>query len=291
MPKVSVLTPVYRTNEQQLREAIESILNQTFTDFEFILLDDCPEDSREAVIKEYNDQRIKYLKNEHNLGISAGRNKLIDLASGEYLAIFDHDDISLPERLEKEVKYLDEHPDVGVVSGQAVIFDTKDKSLWKHPSEDKEIKLALISKCALIHSASMIRKSVLTDNNIRYEAEFSPAEDYAMYGRLIGITKFHNLPEPVIRYRDHADNTSHHQKGKMRDADLAIRAFIRHFNPILYYEAELREKIFETVLSVKLFDTLTLLTVKRKGRRSKVYLFGKFHILSCRRSEPNSAQW
>ena len=87
--------PVYKTQEEHLRAAIESILNQSFTDFEFLILDDCPTDTRETIVKSYNDPRIKYLINETNLGISKARNKLIDLAQGEYLAVFDHDDLSL----------------------------------------------------------------------------------------------------------------------------------------------------------------------------------------------------
>ena len=114
MPKVSVLMPIYKTNEVYLRAAIESILSQTFTDFEFLILDDCPDESREKIIASYSDERIKYTKNSCNLGISASRNKLIDMAQGEYLAVFDHDDISLPERFAKEVAYLDANPQCGV---------------------------------------------------------------------------------------------------------------------------------------------------------------------------------
>ena len=83
--------PVYKTNEAHLREAIESILNQTFTDFEFLILDDCPDDDREAIVKSYKDKRIKYSKNDKNLGITPSRNKLIEMSQGEYLAVFDHD--------------------------------------------------------------------------------------------------------------------------------------------------------------------------------------------------------
>ena len=82
--KVSVLTPIYKTDERFLREAIESVLNQTFADFEFLLLDDCPEDSREAVVRSYDDKRIVYLKNERNLGIAASRNRLVDQAKGDF---------------------------------------------------------------------------------------------------------------------------------------------------------------------------------------------------------------
>ena len=106
MVRVSVLMPVYRTNEEYLREAISSILAQTYSDFEFLILDDCPEDDRELIVKSYKDRRIKYLRNETNMGISESRNKLVDMARGEYLAVMDHDDVSLPERLEKQMLIL-----------------------------------------------------------------------------------------------------------------------------------------------------------------------------------------
>ena len=110
MVKVSVLMPVYKTNEAYLREAIESILKQIFTDFEFLIVDDCPSDTREAIVKSYNDSRIVYSINPQNFGIAGVRNKLIDMAQGEYLAIMDHDDVSLPERFQKQVEILDAHP-------------------------------------------------------------------------------------------------------------------------------------------------------------------------------------
>lgn len=87
MVRVSVLMPVYRTNEEYLREAISSILAQTYSDFEFLILDDCPEDDRELIVKSYKDRRIKYLRNKTNMGISESRNKLVDMARGEYVVI------------------------------------------------------------------------------------------------------------------------------------------------------------------------------------------------------------
>lgn len=109
--KVSVLVPLYKTQESHLRAAIDSILNQTFGDFELLLLDDSPAgEDLAGIVHSYQDSRIRYVRNEINLGISASRNKLFDLAQGEYLAIMDHDDISLPQRLEKQVAYLDAPP-------------------------------------------------------------------------------------------------------------------------------------------------------------------------------------
>lgn len=144
-PKVSVLMPVYKTNKEFLIESIKSIINQTFKDFELIILDDCPEDPREDVIKSFNDNRIKYYKNEKNLGISASRNKLIDLSLGEYLAVFDHDDISLPERLEKEAKYLDENKSVGVVSCQMKFINSC--HITPYPCTNQLIKGTMLTLC------------------------------------------------------------------------------------------------------------------------------------------------
>ena len=126
-PRVSVLTPVYNTNIEHLRQCIDSILNQTFTDFEFIILNDSPENTElESEILSYTDKRIKYYKNDTNIGISQSRNRLLQLAHGEYLAIFDHDDISVPERLAHQVEFLDKNPEIGVVGGWLQNFESNE---------------------------------------------------------------------------------------------------------------------------------------------------------------------
>lgn len=279
MPKVSVLMPVYKTPEAYLRTAIESILSQTFTDFEFLILDDCPTDTREQVVKSYADKRIKYAKNPQNMGISASRNKLIDMAKGEYLAVFDHDDISLPERLEKEAAYLDAHPKCGVVScAKQNIIGSK---VVVYPENNAEITRQLFVSCCVIHSASMVRKSVLEANNIRYEEEYSPAEDYAMYCRLVGKTEFHNLPEVLFHYRNFAGNTTHLQKQKMDDKTVQIKDFVRRDNPLLW------EKILpdvEYVSRVK-FLGLPMTKIVRRGEITKIYLFGKIPLYVIKTKE------
>ena len=279
MPKVSVLMPIYKTKDKYLREAIESVLNQTFTDFEFLILDDCPEDSREEIVKSFDDKRIRYVKNEQNLGITPSRNKLIDMAKGEYLAVFDHDDVSLPERFAKQVAYLDEHQDVGVVSCKVKTMIRGKTS--KNPTNDADIRLALMRVCALNHPASMIRKSVLTDNNIRYEEEFSPSEDYALWCRLIPFTKFHNINEVLFHYRDHTENTSHKQDNKMRNATLAIWSFVKNDNPTLYDEFLLKAK---HTTHIRLFGFIPFLRIVKKANHTKIYLFEKLLILSSKKA-------
>ena len=234
MFKVSVLMPIYKTQEIYLREAIESILEQTFLDFEFLILDDCPEDDREKIVKSYNDKRIKYFKNEKNLGISASRNKLIDMAQGEYLAVFDHDDISVPTRLEKQVSFLETHSEVGVISGQLEHFPKK--KVTTHPENNLDIKVSLMQADVIAHTAMMVRASVLNKYGIRYEEEYSPAEDYKIVLQLLKYTMFHNIQEVLVKYRNFDGNTSHLQKEKMINADALCRCFAAKEYPYLYQQ-------------------------------------------------------
>ncbi len=270
MVKVSVLTAVYNTPEQYLREAIESILAQTYTDFEFVILNDAsPDENVEKVVKSYNDKRIRYYKNEQNLGISLSRNKLIDLADGEYLAVFDHDDISLPDRLQKQVEFLDSHPDVGVVGNWHKITGKKER-VARYPTTDKEIKETLTVSCCICHSSSMIRKSVLTENNIRYENEYTPAEDYALWCRLLPKTKFANIPEVLFIYRNHEQNTSHRQQDRMWNASVRIQNFVRRENPELW--AVMEPQILH-IRRIKLFG-IPLLTIRYNEDLEVWRLFG-----------------
>lgn len=278
MVKISVLMPVYKTREEHLREAIESILAQTFSDFEFLILDDCPEDSREKIVRSYSDSRIKYFKNERNLGISATRNKLLSLSKGEYLAVFDHDDISLPKRFEKQAAYLDAHPYVGVVSCWRENFPKK--KIVKLPVGDDDIKRALMEICALLHPAAMIRKSVLNQNNINYEAEYTPCEDYRLWLRLLGVTRFYNIPEVLFKYRWHGENASIIQKERMFQITRDLRAWAKARYPATYQ----RYLDLQThVDSFKLFGIFPILTLKKRidFNTTKIWfwLFGMIPIL------------
>lgn len=262
-PKVSVLTPIYNTCPQHLRECIESILNQTYTDFEFIILNDSPENTElDAIVKSYRDKRIRYIKNERNIGISASRNKLLEMARGEYLAIFDHDDISLPTRLEKEVAYLDAHPDVGVVSSWMEWFGDK-KWIQKNPESDIEIKTYTVYNCSIAHTASMIRKSVLIKNNIKYEEYYSPAEDYQLWARLMDVTYFYNIQEVLVKYRWFKGNTSNRCDDAMYHAWESIQKQLCNKYPALWNEYR-KHYGHWTVFRLRLFGFIPLIKIKKR---------------------------
>ena len=177
MPKVSVLMPVYNTREEWLHEAIESILNQTFTDFEFLILDDGSTNNAADVIKSYSDKRIKYIYKE-NSGISDTLNLGISKAKGEYIARMDSDDISLPERFAKQIEYMDAHPEVGVLGTSIQVFGNKEE--LRSPQKNVGY-LDMMRQSQVAHPAVIIRKSVMQNYNPEYEY----AEDYELWSRLI----------------------------------------------------------------------------------------------------------
>ena len=270
MPRVSVLTPIYNTNPLHLREMIESILNQTFTDFEFLILNDSPENKEiEKIVKSYKDKRIKYFKNEQNMGISASRNKLMDMACGEYIAVFDHDDISVPSRLEQQVDFLDKNPHVGVVSGWLKFFGSK-TTILKNPENDNDIKIFMTDDCVIAHTAAMIRKSVLDENNIRYDEYYSPSEDYKLWAQLMPLTHFYNIPDVLVLYRYLNTNTTNKQHIEMVRTSNAIRLELR--NKYSAYYAEYRSRTIEhsgTTFRFRLFGLVPIFKIKN----SWVFLF------------------
>lgn len=262
MPKVSVLMPIYRTDRQYLKAVIDSILSQTFTDFELLILDDCPEDSREDVIRSYTDKRMQYFKNESNKGISFSRNRLTTLARGNYLAVIDHDDVALPTRFEEQVRVLDSHPEIGIVGCYIELFPhTK---IMSFPQNNDQIEQYLMQGCAVPHTGAMIRADILPDNP--YEDKFSPAEDYALWCRLIGKTQFYNIPKVLMKYRIHDNNTTKTQENKMTNATRAIHEFVHKTHP----------KIWQTVceqtphiIRLKLFGLIPLGHFRQMGNTRK----------------------
>ena len=272
MPKVSVLTPLYNTNQKFLKEMIESILNQTFDDFEFILLNDSPDNKEiKEVVLSYKDNRIIYVENEENLGISKSRNKLLELAKGEYIAIFDHDDISLPQRLEKQVNFLDKNPKVGIVGSNFKRFSNSRKS--KNPENNLDIKINLVVRgCIMTHSSVMIRKSLLTKNGIKWQEEYSPCEDYMLFAELIDKTMFYNIQEPLLIYRDHENNTSHNQSTIMEDKENIIKN-------ILYKKYPYYASFPSNSSGIYLFGFIPIIKKVKIGNRIKYLLFDKIPIL------------
>ena len=195
---VSVLMPVYNTKYDFLRQAIESILSQTYEDFELIIINDASTDNAEDVILSYKDNRIKYYKNERNLKLIATLNKGLDLCSGKYIARLDSDDYCSSQRLEKQVEYMDTHPETGVLG---TLFEFVPEHVREIVNvEDIPLCIRYIPGC-LLHSSAMMRKSVLTDNKLYYNSDCLHAEDFKMWSDVSRVANVAVLPEVLTYYR------------------------------------------------------------------------------------------
>lgn len=199
--KVTVLMPVYNGGKY-LKEAIESILNQTYKDFDLLIINDGSTDNSEEVILEFSDERIKYIKNGKNMGLIETLNKGLDLISGEYIARMDQDDISLPKRLEKQVKFMDENRDIVVSGTYAKVFGEGIKEyIWKVPICSEEIKVSLLFTCSLLHPSVILRNNSFKIQNLKYNELHKNAEDYGLWLETSFNNKLGNIPEVLLKYR------------------------------------------------------------------------------------------
>lgn len=208
-PKVSLVMKVYN-GEKYLRQAMDSILAQTFSDFEFLIIDDGSKDSSADIVRSYSDERIRFIQNEKNMGLCATQNRVIGEAKGEYIAVMDCDDISYPTRFEKQVKYLDEHPEVMVCGCfRDDIIDEKITPFQQVLKlENNTLKFSLFfGNMFLTHSSIMFRRDLYNESGLTYGS--APiAEDY---GIIIEMAKRYDLgiiPERLIAYRIYNQSTS-----------------------------------------------------------------------------------
>ena len=201
-PLVSVLMSVHN-DLQYLRESVDSILNQTLGDFEFILVNDGSTDGSGDLLKDLSDPRVKLLANPSNIGLTASLNLGLDLARGKYLARMDADDLSEPPRLQRQVEFLEAHPQIGIVGCSRHLINEEGKTIAIAPAMEDD--LAIRWKCLMgnpfAHPTVMIRRQVLLDYALRYDPSFRTAQDYELWTRLLPCTVAANLPEALLRYR------------------------------------------------------------------------------------------
>lgn len=197
--------PVYNS-ELYIKEAIDSILNQTFSDFELIIIDDASTDKSVEIIQSYSDSRIHLHVKPQNSGLTKSLNYGISIAKGEYIARMDSDDISLPTRFQKQVEILDHNSNI-IVCGTAYQFIGSETVIY-NPSKYENIKVGLLRDSCIGHPTVMIRKSVLEVNSILYDENMEMAEDYDLWVRLLQFGELFNFPEILLQYRIHNNQVS-----------------------------------------------------------------------------------
>lgn len=196
---VTVLMPNFN-NGQFLIEAIDSILTQSFSDFTLLIVDDGSSDNSVELIKAYSDSRIQLVQKPKNSGIVDALNVGLDIIQSRYMVRMDGDDISDPNRLELLFNFMEQNPDVGICSSHLERFGDVSSVDHYELNEDR-IKAKLIYATSLAHAGSIMRMSVLNENNIRYRANHPYMEDYDLFFRLKNVTKMVTMDKLLYKYR------------------------------------------------------------------------------------------
>ncbi|MCA9397994.1 glycosyltransferase family 2 protein [candidate division WWE3 bacterium] len=264
-PLVSVLMPAFNA-ERYISESIESILGQTFKDYELIILNDASTDTTGEVAKKYAKKypNVHYYENTENQNIAESRNILVSKARGKYIAWQDADDISVPNRLKLQVAYLDSHPKVGIVGGFLEFFDENGKkSIRKYAEDDDSLRKTIFRYSPVAQPTAMIRAKALRQAG-SYGKDLSPAEDIDMSFRIGQAWNFANLSKVTLRYRFHASSNS--LKYLKWDELVTIRTRINYalsgryqlsffdvlynviqFSTLLFFPATLRVNLFNRI--------------------------------------------
>jgi glycosyltransferase involved in cell wall biosynthesis len=262
---VSVLMPAFNA-ENYISEAIESILKQTYTDFEFIIIDDASTDKTWPIIQSYlrKDHRIKAYRNKQNLYIAGNRNILIGLAKGKYIAWQDADDISYPNRIKHQLEFMEEKSNVGIVGGYLEYFNENGiKSIRKYAPDDNTLRKYIFMFSPVAQPGAMLRKQCFIDLGM-FDLRFPPAEDIEMSFRIGTKYQFANLEEIVIKYRENHTSATY---SRLRKIELStIEARIKYFTHSSYHA---------TLIDI-IYNLLQFISIFIIPPKLKIWCFSKF---------------
>jgi glycosyltransferase involved in cell wall biosynthesis len=252
-PLLSIVMPVYNT-EKFIKETINSLLNQTFKDFELLIVDDASTDNSIEIIKSFIDERIKIFTNDKNRGIVYSRNRGNSLACGKYIAPFDADDIALPDKFEKQITYMEKHTEFGMIGSWAKLIDENGifKNVnWKLSASAKQIPAILLFRAYFIQSAVVFKKNVLQAYS--YTEGYAPSEDYKLYYDISCKYKTYNYPEYLTLYRIHKNSITQSKKLLCKESELKLYQYI--YKPL---GIEIDDKKYEVLLNIKNHESLQI---------------------------------
>lgn len=215
--------PVYN-GLPYLQEAIDSILSQTLSDFEFICIDDASTDGSADLIAAVQDPRWRWTRNRKRSGLSITLNRGLAMARGVYWARMDGDDISLPRRLEAQAAFLDTNPAISMVGAWAQTVGLPSEQIWKVPATSEEVRAELLFSSAFIHSTVMLRRSDFLSKRLRYNPAVKRAQDYDLWERAARELRFANLQKVLLRYRIHAGQVGHAFGAEQAQTAAVVRA-------------------------------------------------------------------
>lgn len=216
--KVSVLIPVYN-KAPFVREAVESVLNGSFADLEVVCVDDKSTDNSLDVLRSITDTRVRIIELPENLGPAGAANAGIDACRGTYIVRLDADDLAVPDRITKQVAFMDAHPEIGASGGHLQLFGARERT-WTFPLSPDDCAAQQLFGVPVSQGASILRRSVLEQHGLRYDPTWPRVgEDWLFWIRMGRVTRFANLDEPMTLYRRGEQNISH---GRDRFADFTL---------------------------------------------------------------------
>ena len=212
-PFVSVTMLVYN-NEAFLRDSIESVLNQTYKNFELLILSaETTNKESLAIINSFSDPRVVHIRRDAaSAYITGARNLGLDRSRGVYIAHMDSDDIALPRRLETEVKFMEKHKDIAIAGSYAKTFGAKNGIIMRNPLRHEEIKANLLFHTSMVNPTVIMRKDAVCLRKIRYDNSLKYSEDLDFWSRAIHEVKFANIPKVLLFYRTHEKQLTHQEK-------------------------------------------------------------------------------
>ncbi len=234
---VSIITSVYNC-ESYISEMIESILNQTYTDWELIIFDDASTDNTSKNILKYHDSRIKCYRNEENEGLTVNLNKALKKSNGAYIARIDGDDVAYPERLEKQLSFMEQHPDI-VLSGAWMKCFGESSGVCKVSPQHDVLKIGMIFNTVMMHPTFIFRRELFTEKKIKYNEKLRYSQDYDFAYRASCIGRISNVSEFLLKYRVHNKQISRkkYQEAK-ENANITRRKILHDIGIQLTTEAE-----------------------------------------------------
>ncbi|HET9221560.1 MAG TPA: glycosyltransferase family 2 protein [Roseiflexaceae bacterium] len=225
-PTVTVLMPVHNSSAY-LPEAIESVLAQTFGDFELLIIDDGSTDGTWQILTQYarRDARIRLARNQTNVGLTRCLNAGLAQAQGEYIARMDGDDVSLPERLARQVAFMEQHPRVGICGAWVRTTGARGQGMERYPTEDADIRCQLLFKNVLAHPAAIMRRSLFTQIGLAYDPAYRYAQDYDLWVRAAEHVALANIAQILLHYRTHPQQAGQREREAQDHAAGQVRQF------------------------------------------------------------------
>jgi glycosyltransferase involved in cell wall biosynthesis len=230
-PLVTVIVPVYNA-ASYVRDAVLSLLTGTYRNVQIVALDDGSTDGSAQVLQDIHDSRLQLVSNPRNLGLIATLNRGLDLATGDYVARMDADDLSTPRRLEWQVAFLEQNPRVGLAGGWCRSFGDDRATIYRPPADHREIRTALFAYNVFIHGAMMLRSGFMREYRLRYAVDAKHAEDLELWMRCVELANGANIPKVLLRYRVHANQVSSvHSAGQMATLEVLRRRQLLRLYP------------------------------------------------------------